>query len=109
VLDKNGKKIPLKSKGDSVRSELYAQTFLGKIRDVERYDDDQPKRQGKDWKYKTGKDEFIFVKREPIDKVKASDDLIESIIDPIIKKLVRTQKNETEIKDYQGKLFATFA
>ena len=104
VLDKNGKKIPLKSKGDSVRSELYAQTFLGKIRDVERYDDDQPKRQGKDWKYKTGKDEFIFVKREPIDKVKASDDLIESIIDPIIKKLVRTQKNETEIKDYQGKI-----
>jgi CRISPR-associated endonuclease Csn1 len=104
VRDKNGKKIPLKAKGDSVRSELYAQTFLGKIRDIERYEDEQPKRDGADWKYKTGKDEFIFVKREPIDKVKAKGDLINAIIDPIIKNLVREQKNSTEIKDYQGKV-----
>jgi CRISPR-associated endonuclease Csn1 len=103
VLDKEGKKIPLKAKGDSVRSELYAQTYLGKIRDVERFDDEQPKREGEDWKYKTGKDEFIFVKRESIDKVKASDKLIAEIVDPIIKKLVKGQKKNTEIKDYQGK------
>lgn len=103
VLNKDGKKIPLKTNGDTVRSELYAQTYLGKIRDVERYDDEQPKREGKDWKYKTGKDEFVFVKREPIDKVKAKEDLIKAIVDPVIKELVKQQKNKPEIKDYQGK------
>ncbi|MCO5234620.1 MAG: hypothetical protein M9933_00010 [Chitinophagaceae bacterium] len=103
-LDENSNKIPLKAKGDTVRSELYAQTYLGKIKDVERYDDGQPKRKGGDWEYKTGKDEFVFVKREPIDKVKASDKLIEAIIDPIIKKLVKDQKSKLGIKDYQGKI-----
>ncbi len=102
-LDKNGNKILLKAKGDTVRSELYAQTYLGKIKDVERYDDGQPKREGSNWKYKTGKDEFVFVKREPVDKIKASDKLIEAIVDPVIKKLVREQKNKSEIKDYRGK------
>jgi len=103
-LDENNNKIPLKAKGDTVRSELYAQTYLGKIKDVERYEDGQPKRKGSSWEYKTGKDEFIFVKREPIDKVKVSDKLIEAIIDPAIKKLVKEQKGKAEIKDYQGKL-----
>lgn len=101
-LDENGNKILLKMKGDTVRSGLYAQTYLGKIRDVERYDDGQPKREGGDWKYKAGKDEFVFVKREPIDKIKTSDKLIEAIIDPAIKKLVKEQKSKSEIKDYQG-------
>ncbi|HEY4787402.1 MAG TPA: HNH endonuclease domain-containing protein [Bacteroidales bacterium] len=103
VLNKDGEKILLKSKGDTVRSILYAQTYLGKIKDVERYDDEQPKREGNDWKYKTGKDEFAFVKRENIDKVKASDKLIEAIVDPFIKKLIREQKDKPEIRDYQNK------
>lgn len=102
--DENGNKILLKAKGDTVRSELYAQTYLGKIKDVERYDDGQPKREGSDWKYKTGKDEFLFVKREPIDKIKAKGNLIEAIIDPVIRELVRQQKNKPEIQDYQGKV-----
>lgn len=104
TLDANGQKILLKANGDTVRSELFAQTYLGKIRDVERYDDGQPKRAKTDWEYKTGKDEFIFVKREPIEKVKVSDKLINSIIDPVIKELIRKQKNRSEIQDYQGKL-----
>lgn len=101
-LDESGNKILLKAKGDTVRSELYAQTYLGKIKDVERHDDGQPKREANDWKYKTGKDEFAFVKRESIDKIKASDKLIEAIVDPIIKKLVQEQKAKSEIRDYQG-------
>lgn len=102
VLDENGDKIIKKAKGDSIRSSLYAQTYLGKIRDVERYADDQPQRENNNWKYKQGKDEFIFVKKENISKVKESDKLIESIIDPNIKQLVLDQKKNTEIKDFQG-------
>lgn len=104
VLNKDGKKIKLKTNGDTVRSELYAQTYLGKIRDVERYDDEQPKREGNDWKYKTGKNEFAFVKREPIEKVKSSVKSIEAIVDPVIKESVKQQKNNSEIKDYQGNI-----
>lgn len=104
ILDEADEKVILKAKGDTIRSELYAQTYLGKIRDVERYDDGQPKREAKDWKYKEGKDEFIFVKREPIDKIKASDKLISAIVDPVVKELVRKQKNKSEIIDYQGKI-----
>lgn len=102
VYDENGDKIIKKAKGDSIRSTLYAQTYLGKIRDVERYADNQPQRENNDWKYKQGKDEFIFVKRENISKVKESDKLIESIIDPNIKQLVLDQKKNSEVKDFQG-------
>lgn len=102
VLNENGDKIIKKAKGDSIRSSLYAQTYLGKIRDVQRYADNQPQRENNNWKYKQGKDEFIFVKRENISKVKESDKLIESIIDPNIKQLVLYQKKNTEIKDFQG-------
>ena len=104
LLDENGDKIVKKAKGDSIRSSLYAQTYLGKIRDVERYADNQPKRENGDWKYKNGKDEFVFVKRENISKVKESDKLIAAIIDPVIKQLIEEQKSNSEIKDYQGNI-----
>ncbi|GAL69132.1 CRISPR-associated protein [Jejuia pallidilutea] len=104
VLDKEGNRIIKYAKGDTLRSELFAQTYLGKIKDVERYDDSSPKRntENTDWIYKKGKDEFIFVKRENIDKVKSSDKLIKSIIDPVIRNLVEEQKKNTIVKDYQG-------
>lgn len=104
VLDIKGNRILLISRGNTVRSELFAQTYLGKIKNVERDENGKPIRQGTDWKYKTGKDEFSFVKRENIDKVKASDSLIHSIIDPIIRDLVRKQKFNAEIKDYQNNI-----
>lgn len=104
VYDKDGNKILKKEKGDTLRSSLFAQTYLGKIRDVERYDNEQPKRDGSDWKYKSGKNEFLFVKREDIEKVKKSDKLIGGIIDPVIKKLVREQKNNPIVKDYQDNI-----
>ena len=104
ILDKEGYQIVKYAKGDTVRSELYAQTYLGKIKDVERYDDGQPIRKNDDWEYKTGKEEFLFVKRENIDKIKSSDKLIKSIIDPVIRNLVDEQKNSSIIKDYQGNI-----
>jgi CRISPR-associated endonuclease Csn1 len=100
-LNNNGNEILLKTKGDTIRSSLYAATYLGKIKDVERYDDGRPKREDGDWKYKTGKEEFIFVKKENIDKVKASDKLIDAIVDPVIKEAVRSQKNTPNIRDHQ--------
>lgn len=104
ILDKNSNKILLVSQGDTIRSGLYAQTFLGKIHDVERDENGKPKKNGNDWQYKTGNDEYCFVKRENIDKVKASDKSISSIVDPVIRKLVREQKNNSEIRDYQGNI-----
>lgn len=101
VLDKDGNRIIKYAKGDTIRSELYAQTYLGKIKDVERTKEGQPIRENGDWKYKTGKEEFVFVKREPIDKVKSDEDLIKKIVDPVIRELVRKQ-SKGEPKDYQG-------
>ena len=102
ILDDNKNRIEKKSKGDTIRSTLYAATYLGKIRDVERYEDGQPKRENGDWKYKIGKDKFLFVKRENIDKVKTSDKLIEAIVDPNIKEIVRKQKRLAVLRDTKG-------
>lgn len=104
ILDTLGNRIPLKTKGDTIRSTLYAQTYLGKIKDVERYEDGQPKRKNGDWKYKEGKDAFCFVKNEDINKVKVSDKLIAAIVDPIIRKIVETNKAKDLIYDSQGKI-----
>ena len=62
------------------------------------------KRKNGDWEYKTGKDEFLFVKREDINKVKSSGKLIKSIIDPVIKDIVDKQKENNIVKDYQGNI-----
>ncbi|MBA4300282.1 MAG: hypothetical protein C0433_09305 [Cyclobacterium sp.] len=99
VRDKDLNKIIKKAKGDTLRSVLFKDTFVAKIRDVERYSDGQPIREGKDWKYRQGKDEFIYTVRKPIKDVLSK---IDDIIDPVIKKLVSEQKNNNEIKDYQG-------
>ena len=89
VEDKNGERIIKMAQGDTVRSTLYKQTFLGKIKDVERYPDGQPIRENGDWKYKTGNDEFIFAERKPLkDIISRTDD----IIDPMIRKIVKEQK-----------------
>lgn len=101
VRDNNGKKIIKKAKGDTVRSVLYKDTFVAKIRDVQRYDDEQPIREGSDWKYKQGNDKFIYAVRKPISEVLSK---IDDIIDPSIKEIVRKQKHNPEIKDYQGNI-----
>ena len=87
-----------------MRSELFAQTYIGKIRDVERDEKGKPIRENGDWKYKTGKEEFVFVKREPINSVKSSEKNINSIVDPQIRKLVKEQKNNSVIRDSQNNI-----
>ena len=98
LLDKDGKKILKVAMGDTVRSPLFKDTFLAKIKDVERYSDGQPMRTDVDWKYKQGKEEFIFTVRKPIKDVLSK---IDDIIDPIIKEIIREQKDNAI--DPQGK------
>lgn len=104
VLDKDGNRIIKYAKGDTIRSGLYAQTYLGKIRDVERDMNGKPIWEKGGWKYRIGGDRFVFVKREKIEKVKSSQKLIESIIDSKIKELIEKQKNQSLIKDPQGNI-----
>ena len=100
LFDEKGNKIIKKAKGDAIRSSLYKDTFLAKIRDVERYEDGQPKRNtDNDWDYKKGDEQFLFAVRKPIKDVLSK---IDDIIDPVIKKLVQEQKENDLIKDHQG-------
>jgi len=101
VLDKNKKQILKTAQGDSVRSALFKDTFIAKTRDVERYSNGQPIRENGDWKYKQGKDEFTYTVRKPIDEVLSK---IEDIVDPVIKEIVKKEKNNKPIKDYQGNI-----
>ena len=101
--DGQGNKIieqPLMSGGDTIRGSLFKDSFLGKIKDVERFKDGQPIRENGDWKYKKGDDEFVYVKREPIEKITKAN--LKDIIDPVIAKLVAEQLGNAKIFDYQG-------
>lgn len=102
--DNNGNNIltePLYSKGDTIRTSLFKDTFLGKIKDVERDEDGNPSRNetNTDWEYKTGDEEFIYVKKEPIEKISRTN--IKDIIDPHLAKLIESQLGK-EPKDWQG-------
>ncbi|MCC5924648.1 MAG: hypothetical protein JJT77_12760, partial [Crocinitomicaceae bacterium] len=99
VLDNLGNKIQKIAQGDSIRSTLFKQTYLGKIKDIERDENDKPIRDGNDWKYKSGDEEYIYTERKPIEEaVKKTDD----IVDPDIRKLIESQKGKFPILDFQG-------
>jgi len=103
--DSNGNKIlsePLISRGDTIRESLFKDSFLGKIRDVERFEDGQPKRNedNTDWVYKKGEEEFIFVKKEPISKINKAK--IKDVVDPALAKLIESQLGKNKILDWQG-------
>ena len=91
IKGENENRIIKKAQGDTVRSTLYKQTFLGKIKDVERYPDGQPIRENGEWKYKTGSDEFIFTERKPLKEVLSK---VDDIIDLVIREIVREQKDK---------------
>ncbi len=101
-LDKDGEKILLKAQGATIRGKLFQETFIGKIKNVERDKSNKPLR-NKDgsWQFKTGKDEFLTVVRKPIMSAK-----IENIIDPNLKELIQEQLksgvSKSELKDFQG-------
>lgn len=104
VFDDNGEKIPLKTKGTTIRGKLFQETFIGKIKDVERDEKNKPIRNDDgSWRYLKGKDEFKNVVRKPIADVKISD-----IIDPDIKKHIENQLgngvSRRKLKDHQGNI-----
>lgn len=104
VLDQNARKIKICKQGDTIRGKLFGETYLGKIRMVERGKDDNPikDKQG-NFVYKKEKQEFQFVKRVP---AKDALEKVDAIIDPIIRELFiqAKQKKETNIKDYKGNM-----
>ena len=99
ILDKKGEKVKKTAQGDSIRSTLFKQTYIGKIKAIERDENGKPVRESGDWKYKSGDDEFIYTERKSIEDVlkKTSD-----IVDPDIRKLVESQKRNKPILDFQG-------
>ncbi|MBC6399840.1 MAG: hypothetical protein GDA37_02295 [Ekhidna sp.] len=98
-LEKNGNKIQPKAKGDTIRSQLFKENYLGKIRNVKRDADGKLRREQGKWIFESGKNEFTFTKRVPVDGVKTND-----IIDPKIKDIVANAKAENTIPiDAQGK------
>lgn len=99
ILDKKGEKIKKTAQGDSIRSTLFKQTYIGKIKAIERDENGKPVRESGDWKYKSGDDEFIYTERKSIEDVlkKTSD-----IVDPDIRKIVESQKGNKPILDFQG-------
>lgn len=104
VLDEKGDKILLKAKGASIRGDLFQQTYIGKIKNVERDENGKPIRNDDNsWKYQTGKDEFENVVRKPITEAK-----VEDIVDPDIKKLIEEQLSngisKSKLKDHQGNI-----
>ncbi len=102
VLDNNGDKIPLKAQGATIRGKLFQETFIGKIKDVKRDENNKPLRNDdKSWQYKKDNDEFINVVRKPITEAK-----IDDIVDPDIKNIIKVQLDKgiskTKLKDHQG-------
>ncbi len=94
---------PIKQKGTTIRGDLFKDTYIGKIRNVERDKDEKPLRdENKNWKYLEGADEYTYTVRKPITEVE-----IEDIIDPDIKKIIKEQIKQgnelSNIKDHQGK------
>jgi CRISPR-associated endonuclease Csn1 len=100
TTNETGQIVELKSQGDTVRANLFADTYLGKIKDVERDVFGKPIKNEKGfWKYKTGKDEFIFTKRKSLQEVLIN---LEDVIDQDLKNLIRSQIGKDEIVDFQG-------
>lgn len=100
---KNGNKKPRRiiKAGNTIRTNLYKDTFKGKIKNVERHKSGTPIKtdEGK-WKFKTGKDEFRFVVRKSINELSQSD--IEKIYDPKLKKIIKDNFGSGKIFDWQG-------
>ncbi|WP_299547657.1 type II CRISPR RNA-guided endonuclease Cas9 [Seonamhaeicola sp.] len=103
--ESNGNKLynqPLMQAGDTIRTSLFKDSFLGKIKNVERFEDGSPKRniENTDWVYKTGDDEFSYVKREDISKISRAN--LNDIVDPHLAEHIAGQLGNKPILDFQG-------
>lgn len=102
VLDGNGYPIKKIARGDTIRSSLYKETFVAKLRDVERDENQKPIRNADGtWKFKQGKDTYFYAEHVPIEDAKK---YINDIVDPTIKKIIEEQRNNQVIYDYNGKI-----
>jgi CRISPR-associated endonuclease Csn1 len=89
------KKEPKIAQGDSIRGELHQQTYYGKIRLVERDESQKPIRdEDKNWKYLTGKNEYKYVLRKPIEQITK----LSEIVDPYLAKMIDEQLNGRSFK-----------
>jgi len=106
VLDEKGNKIPLKAKGTTIRGKLFQETFIGKIKNVEKENNKPLRNPDGSWKYLTGKNEFEHVVRKPITEI--VDAKTDDIIDPDIKRIINEQRQKgiavTKLKDHQGNI-----
>lgn len=93
-IDKENR-IPKIAQGDSIRGELHLQTFYGKIRLVERDENNKPVRNDdSSWKFQEGKDEYRYTLRIPIENLTS----LESIVDPDLAVIIESQLNGRSLK-----------
>lgn len=85
------------AKGDTIRIPLYKQTYVAKLRDVNRKNGKPLKNEDGTWQFKTGVDEFYYSVRVPVEEAKK---YIDDIVDPVIREIVKSQKNNPVVKDY---------
>lgn len=98
VVGEDKKKIPLISRGDSIRESLFKDTYIGKIREVKRDENGKPLRDDdKKLIFHEGKNEFSWVERKKLEDVLTK---VEKIVDPEIKKII--EKEKLSAKDPQG-------
>jgi CRISPR-associated endonuclease Csn1 len=98
VLNSNGQKTPLISRGDTIRGSLFQETFIGKIRETKRDEYGNPLRDNdKKLIFHEGEKEFSWVERKKIEDILTKTN---EIVDPKIRKII--EKEKLNAKDPQG-------
>lgn len=89
------KRIPKIAQGDSIRGELHKQTYYGKIRVVERDENQSPKKESDgSWIFSKGKDEFKYVLRIPIEQLTD----LKKLVNPELSEMIQRQLNGRTLK-----------
>lgn len=106
ILDKNGRKIPKISTGDSVRGELHEQKFYGKIKIATKDEDGSLLRDiygNIIYNQVDGKDEIWMVERKPLELINFdSDFIIDKALSEYLKKQLKEGEQKELLKDFQG-------
>ncbi|HEX2934421.1 MAG TPA: HNH endonuclease domain-containing protein, partial [Bacteroidales bacterium] len=89
LRDATGKPKPKIAQGDCIRGQLHLDTFYGKIKLVERDENNKPLKSGENWKYVEKNDGFAYVVRKPITAISKLD----QIVDPALKVIIEKQLN----------------
>jgi CRISPR-associated endonuclease Csn1 len=90
LRDGYGKPKPKIAQGDCIRGQLHLDTFYGKIKLVERDENNKPvKVEGGDWKYVEKNEGFAYVVRKPVTAITKLDQIVE----PLLKDIIESQLN----------------